>query len=100
MENSEYADLTPEQAMDAIRHYEKEFDYLLYANKMTQEQAWEGYFCIFIEAKFRGFHEDCTRIYAKIDFTKYNPFSSSNPEVVMLARQALAFVEQNSNSNN
>ena len=93
---TDYADLTPEQALNAIRHYEKEIEYLLYANKMTQEQAWEGYFGLFVEAKLRGFHEDCARIYAKIDFQKYNPFSSSNPEVITLARQVLAFVERNS----
>ncbi len=77
--------LTPQQALDAILHYESEIDRLLAEGKMDQWTAWEAYFSLMYECNVRAFPdgelekeflETRERIVSKIDTKKFNPFAS------------------------
>ena len=69
---------------------EMNIDDLLARGLIDQETAWDAYFCQLHECDESGFTDDRPRILAKIDTTKYNPFKSNNPGVLLLARMRMA----------
>lgn len=90
MINPQFKNLTKEQALGAILHYEKETERLLAEGKMTQWEAWESYFRLMYECNLWEFWEDRERSVSKIDQTKFNPFLSTKPEVILIARDICA----------
>lgn len=78
--------LPREERHRLLLEYEQFFDNALFAELMTQEEAWDGYFCLLHECDEMDFDEDRTRILGKIDTGRYNPFRSPDPGVVALAR--------------
>ena len=90
MIDPEFQNLTEEQSLEAILHYEKEIDALLAEGKMTQWEAWECHFRMMYECNLWGFWEDRERIVSKIDQKKFDPFLSTKPEVIIIARDILS----------
>lgn len=78
-----------EEIKKEILKYEKIVDEMLAEGKLTQEEAWDGYFCLLHECDVQELWDDRERILTKIDTEKYNPLMSKNPEVVYLARLRL-----------
>lgn len=78
--------LSRDEKYDLIIKYEKWTDEALISGEITQFEAWDMYFALLHECDSMQFIEDRKRIVAKIDTKKYNPFLSSNPGVVFLAR--------------
>lgn len=72
-----------------ILKYEKIVDEMLAEGKLTQEEAWDGYFGLLHECDVQELWEDRERILGKIDVEKYNPLMSKNPGIVYLARLRL-----------
>lgn len=69
-----------------ILHYESEMDKLVEEGKVSEEDAWDGYFGLLHECDLWGFLEERRRIVSKIDTRRYNPFKSKNPAVHIIAR--------------
>ena len=90
MIDPKFQNLTKEQALNLILHYEKEIDGLLAEGKITDWTAWECYFGLMYECNLWGFWEDRERIVSKIDKKKFNPFLSKNPVVIIIARDICA----------
>jgi len=90
MINPKFQNLSREQALAEIRHYEKETDRLLAEDRIPQWKAWEAYFSLMYECNLWGFWEDRERIAAKIDKEQFNPFLSKNPMVILIARDIAA----------
>lgn len=86
-----------EEIRNEILKYEKIVDEMLAEGKLTQEEAWDGYFGLLHECDVRELWEDRERILAKIDTEKYNPLESKNPQVVYLARLRLHHLKTQNN---
>lgn len=78
--------LSNDEAQKLIRKLEERTYDSLLSYKITQEEAWDNYFCLLHECDERGLLEDRRRILEKIDTKIYNPFSSSNPGVRFIAQ--------------
>ncbi len=50
MIDPQFQNLTKEQALEAIRYYEKEIDALLAEGKISEWEAWECYFGMMYES--------------------------------------------------
>ena len=85
----EISRLPREKRHELLLEYECFFDNMLFAELMTQEQAWDGYFGLLHECDEMRFDEDRARILGKIDTKRYNPFLSPHPSIVALARLRL-----------
>lgn len=57
----------------------------LEAGDITQETAWDIFFCLLHECDTRNLMEDRERIVARIDTKKYKPFESQDPAIRFLA---------------
>ena len=73
-------------AREIVLHHETFADEEHLNDRITQEEAWDIYFCLLHACDEWGFSEDRKRILDKIDTKAYDPFKSKNPEVVLLAR--------------
>lgn len=84
-EQAEYYAQMDDNTMHAlILYYEKQMDEFLRLGKITQEEAWNGYFELMNECDWRGFLEDFDRICGKIDTKRYNPLESKDPRVIQI----------------
>jgi len=83
-------DLTNEEARRLILKYERWTDENFALGNISEQAAWDCYFGLLHECDCCGFDEDRKRILEKIDTKKYNPFNSSKPEVIYIARLRLA----------
>lgn len=86
---AEVNNLSPEAFYALLMETECEVDLCLAEAKMSQETAWDCYFCLLHECDLKEFWEARERILAKIDTNRYNPFLSKNPAVVLIARLRL-----------
>ncbi len=78
--------LSREQRLAMVIAFEAEVDAAFGQGLLTQEQAWDAYFSLIHECDEMRFRDHRPRILAKIDPKRYNPFRSTNPGIVMLAR--------------
>lgn len=86
-EQAEYYDRMDDDTMHAvILYYETQVDELLQLGKISQEEAWNGYFELLTHCDWRGFHEDRERILAKIDTKRYKPAESKDPRIIQIVR--------------
>lgn len=69
-----------------IRYHENRIDKFLEEGKISQEEAWDGYFELLNECDWSRFYEDRERILAKIDTKRYNPLVSKDPHVILIVR--------------
>jgi|SRR3989338_4313107 len=90
MIDPQFQNLTSEQKLSAIRHYEKEVEQLFAAGKITEWDLWECYFELMYNCNLAGFNEDRERIADKIDKEKFNPFLSKRMEIIIIARDIAA----------
>lgn len=80
---------TKEDALEMILYYERLIDEEFEASKITQEEAWDRYFCPLHACDEWHLSNHRVRILAKIDTKTYNPLQSNNPDVIFIARLRL-----------
>lgn len=86
-ENAELCGKLDDNALRTlIRYYESQLDESLKQGKISQEEAWDGYFELLNECDWSRFYEDRERILAKIDTKRYNPLASKDPRVIQIVR--------------
>ena len=90
MELTSAAELSDQDMLAQILHYEKVLDQLAASERIFSQDLWDAYFGLLHECDIRGFKAERRRILAKIDTTQYNPFKSDRPEVHLIARLRLA----------
>ena len=73
------------EALAEIVSYELWAEENLASGKISQEEAWDIFFCLLHECDERELIEDRERILTKIDTKKYNPFESAHGGVRFLA---------------
>ncbi len=69
-----------------LLHLEAFIDTAHLDGRRGEEWAWNLYFCLLDECDEYGFYEDRERILEKIDLERYDPFRSSDPRVVEIAK--------------
>lgn len=75
-----------ETARREILKYEEWADENLALGNITQEEAWDIYFCLLHECDERGLLDDRKRIAGKIDAQTYKPLNSADPGVRFIAQ--------------
>ena len=78
-------DIDENTAREMLLYFESLADEEHVSGAITQEKAWDRYFCLLHACDEWGFQEDRKRILEKIDTKTYNPLKSKNPKVVLLA---------------
>ena len=95
----DWRNLTPEETLALILQGESEVERLLVEGKITEWAVWECYFRLMYEANLwalkesalsREFWQIRERVAKKIDWTKFDPFLSKDPTVVLVARDIAA----------
>ena len=79
-------DIDENTAREMLLYFESLADEEYVSGAITQEKAWDIYFCLLHACDEWDFQEDRKRILGKINTKTYNPFKSKNQEVVLLAR--------------
>ena len=80
-----YQAMGNEEALAEIERLEHRIDVKLAIGEMTQERAWDCYFCLMHDCDVMGLMEDFRRLYSKIDTKAYKPFQSRHLSVRFLA---------------
>lgn len=86
MDAARFASMDNDEAGEYIVEYEKWIKEKLKISEISEEQAWDLFFCLLHECDERGLVDDRQRILFHIDTDRYNPFESNNVGVRFIAQ--------------
>lgn len=95
-----FKEMDNEGAREYIVEYEERIKELLKIGKISEEKAWDAFFCLLHECDERGLLEDRRRILQLINTKKYDPFKSKDPAIRFLAAlraRAMGLMKQENN---
>ena len=89
MLNLKHGKKDKKRTLRLIHLSERCIDEHLASGAITQETAWDRYFCILHLCALYSFLDDAERIGRKIDTKKYNPLLSKDPDVTLVTHRTM-----------